>query len=89
MIEQDLSHADLLDAACGVLCILFVVRMFPAESLLKRAMFGCVLCLLAMVAIDASGDHAGARVRGAAGLPMAVAMGAAVLFAVLRLRWSR
>jgi len=51
-------------------------------------MFGCVLCLLAMVVAGVSGD-AGARLRGAAGLPMAVGMGAAVLFAVLRLGLSR
>jgi hypothetical protein len=86
MEPQDLSM-NMLDAACGVLCIVVVARMFPAESFLKRAMFGCVLCLLAMAVASVSGD-AGARLRGA-GLPMAVAMGAAVLFAVLRLRWSR
>jgi hypothetical protein len=88
MIEQDVLHAELLYAACGVLCILFVVRMFPAVSFLKRAMFGCVLCLLAMAVVDESGD-AEASPRGAAGLPMALRMGADVLFAVLRLGLSR
>jgi hypothetical protein len=85
----DMNPDNVLYIGCGVLfCLVIAARRFPAESMLKRAMVGCLVCLLAMAVVDESGD-AGARLREAAGLPMAVGMGAVVVFAVLRLRISR
>lgn len=88
-MEPHIRAVNLVCAACGVVCVLLLAtRRFSAESVLKRAIVGCLVCLLAMVLVDGSGDAAGARLREAAGLPMAVGMGAVVLFVVLRQRLS-
>ena len=79
---------DVVVVGCGVLYVLFVARRFSADGLLKRAMFGCVVCLLAIDVVAKSGE-AVARVRAAGGWGMGVSMGVVVLFAVLRLRLSR
>jgi hypothetical protein len=88
MMIQHHSHMDVVVVGCGVLYVLFVARRFSADGLLKRAMFGCVVCLLAIDVVAKSGE-AVARVRAAGGWGMGVSMGVVVLFAVLRLRLSR
>jgi hypothetical protein len=75
--------------ACGLLGFMVAVRRFPSALLLKRAMAGCLLCLAAMILVDAGGAPGRARLREAASLPMAVGLGAAVGCAVILQRLSR
>jgi hypothetical protein len=88
MSKTHMHPETALCLAGGFLYVLFVVRRFSADSLVKRTMAGCVLCLLAIAVVGESGD-AGARVRAAGSLGMGVGMAVVVLFAVMRLRLSR